>query len=66
MWRAYRAAGAAIQTAASRWRKMLTSGRALKLRLDDLLDAVGAYFNYTFIVNFAGARYAQYMLAGNN
>ena len=45
---------------------MLTSGRALKLRLDDLLDAVGAYFNYTFIVNFAGARYAQYMLAGNN
>ena len=57
VWSAYRAAGAAIQTAASRRRQVLASGRALKLRLNDLLDAVGADFDYSFVINFTCTRH---------
>ena len=66
VWSAYRAAGAAIQTAAARRRKVLASGRALKLRLNDLLDAIGAYFYYSFIINFACTRHSQHVLARDN
>jgi hypothetical protein len=60
-----RAASPAIQTAATRWRKVFAARRALKLRLDNLFNAVVADFDYSLVVNFAGARNAKDVLARN-
>ena len=45
---------------------MFAAGRALKLRLNDLFDTVGSDFDDSFIVNLAGARDPQYVLARND
>jgi len=60
------AAGAAIKTAAARWRKVFASRGALKLCLNNLFNAVGTDFDNSFVVNFAGAGDAQHVLAGWN
>jgi hypothetical protein len=44
---------------------VLASGCGFELRLDNLFNAVGPDFDYSFIVNFAGARDAQHVLARN-
>ena len=62
----YRSSWSAVEASSSRWTQRLARGRALKLSLNNLFDAVRPNFDYAFVVNFTGSSYTQHVLTGQN